>query len=115
AARDAVPRRVSLPRRPRPRQARRVKHQLRSHMGDPIAWRGVSYGSSVFADDGTKVGTVHEILGSDSEDICHGVRLRLSNKRDVMVSSDDVTNLSTDGVSTQLTRTAIEALPTFAE
>ena len=84
-------------------------------MGDPVAWRSVLYGSSVFADDGTKVGTVHEILGSDSEDIFHGVRVRLSNRRDVMVSSDDVTNLSTDGVSTQLTRTAIEALPTFAE
>jgi len=32
-----------------------------------------------------------------------------------MVAADDVTSLSTDGVSTQLTRTAIEALPTFAE
>jgi hypothetical protein len=84
-------------------------------MGDPVAWRGVSYDSPVFADDGTKVGTVHEILGSDSEDIFHGVRVRLTNKRDVMVSSDDVTNLSTDGVSTRLTRTAVEALPTFAD
>lgn len=84
-------------------------------MGDPVAWRGVSYGSSVFADDGTKVGTVHEILGSDSEDIFHGVRVRLPSKRDVMVSSGDVTNLSTDGVSTRLSPTAVEALPTFAD
>ena len=84
-------------------------------MGDPVAWRGVSYGSSVLADDGTKIGTVHEILGSDSEDIFHGVRVRLTSKRNVMVSSDDVTNLSTDGVSTRLTRTAVEDLPTFAD
>jgi len=84
-------------------------------MSDPVAWRGVTYASPVFSEDGTKVGTVHEILGSDSEDIFHGVRVRLLNRRDVMVAADDVTSLSTDGVSTQLTRTAIEALPTFAE
>ena len=42
---------------------------------DAIAWRAVTYGTPVSSSDGTKVGTVHEMLGSDEEDIFHGVRL----------------------------------------
>lgn len=82
-------------------------------MGDPVGWRHVTYGTSVLASDGTKVGTVHEILGSDAEDIFHGIRVQLSSKRDVMVSSDDVSDLTTDGVSTGLTRAEIDALPPY--
>ncbi|HEY4227311.1 MAG TPA: hypothetical protein VGM49_03160 [Candidatus Limnocylindrales bacterium] len=82
-------------------------------MGDPVGWRHVTYGSPVLSSDGTTVGTVHEILGSDAEDIFHGVRARLASKRDVMVSADDVTGLTTDAVSTDLSREAIDALPTY--
>ena len=70
--------------------------------------------SAVTSDDGTQVGTVREILGSDSEDIFHGVRVRLSReRRDVMIRADDVTNLTTDAVQTSLASSAIDALPTY--
>ena len=82
-------------------------------MADPVGWRGVTYGTAVLASDGTKVGTVREILGSDKEDIFHGVRVRLAGKRDVMVSADDVTGLTTDGVATELSRAEIEGLPAY--
>ena len=81
---------------------------------NPIGWRGVVYGTPVMASDGSQVGTVREILGSDSEDIFHGVRVRLAGeRRDVMVRADDVTALTTDAVQTGLAPSVIEGLPTY--
>ena len=83
---------------------------------DPIGWRGVIYGTPVASADGAKVGTVREVLGSDAEDIFHGLRVRLAGAgRDVMVPADDVTTLSHDSIQTDLARSAIEALPTYDE
>lgn len=83
---------------------------------DPIGWRGVIYGTPVASADGAKVGTVREVLGSDGEDIFHGLRVRLGDaRRDVMVPADDVTTLSRDLIGTDLARPAIEALPTYDE
>jgi hypothetical protein len=84
-------------------------------MADPVGWRGVTYGSAVFASDGTRAATVHEILGSDAEDIFHGVRARLGGKRDVMITADVVTALTTDGVTTSLSKAELEGLPTYSE
>ena len=41
----------------------------------PIAWRAIVYGTPVVAADGTRLGTVREVLGSDADDIFHGVRV----------------------------------------
>jgi len=83
---------------------------------DPIGWRGVIYGTAVTAADGTQVGTVREVLGSDAEDIFHGLRVRLADsRRDVMVPADDVTAMSHTSVDTDLSRAAIEALETYDE
>jgi hypothetical protein len=83
---------------------------------DPIGWRGVIYGTPVTAVDGAQVGTVREVLGSDAEDIFHGLRVRLAaGRRDVMVPSDDVTALSHAKVETDLSPAAFEALPTYDE
>jgi hypothetical protein len=83
---------------------------------DPIGWRGVIYGTPVTTVDGTQVGTVREVLGSDAEDIFHGLRVRLANgRRDVMVPADDVTAMSHKAVDTDLSRPAIEALATYDE
>jgi hypothetical protein len=87
-------------------------------MGDPVGWRGVTYGSPVLAADGTKVGVVQEILGSDAEDIFHGVRVRLGRQhggRDVQIGPDDIASLTTDGVMTELSPAEIGALPGFDE
>jgi len=83
---------------------------------DPIGWRGVIYGTPVTAAEGVRVGAVREVLGSDAEDIFHGLRVRLSTgNRDVMVPSDDVTGLSESQIETDLSRAAIEALPSYDE
>jgi hypothetical protein len=79
-----------------------------------IAWRAVVYGTPVSSADGVRVGTVREMLGSDAEDIFHGIRVRLNaGRRDVMVRADDVSTLTAEEVQTDLSRAAIEALPTY--
>jgi hypothetical protein len=83
---------------------------------DPIGWRGIVYGTDVTTVDGTRAGTVREVLGSDAEDIFHGIRVALAEgHRDVMVSADNVTALTADEVTTNVSRSAFEALPTYDE
>jgi hypothetical protein len=83
---------------------------------DPVGWRGVIYGTPVTTLDGAKVGTVREVLGSDAEDIFHGLRVKLAaSRRDVMVPADNVTAMSTEKIETDLSRSAIDALPTYDE
>jgi hypothetical protein len=62
------------------------------------------------------VGTVREVLGSDAEDIFHWLRVRLTaDRRDEMVPADLVTTMTSAAVATNLSRSAIEALPTYDE
>ena len=83
---------------------------------DPIAWRAVTYGTRVTTDTGTPVGTVREMLGSDAEDVFHGVRVQLTApRRDVMIRADDVSTITGDEVRTDLTRSEIDALPAYDE
>jgi hypothetical protein len=75
----------------------------------PIAWRAIVYETSVTDGTGAKVGVVREVLGSDSEDIFHGLRVHVDGtKRDVMITSDHVT-----GIVVDLDRAAAAALPDF--
>ena len=82
--------------------------------GDAIAWRAIRYGTPVTAPDGSRIGAVREVLGSDGEDIFHGVRVRLEHGgRDVMIGADDVTAITTDRVAIDFDGRAADALPDF--
>jgi hypothetical protein len=84
--------------------------------GTPIAWRAVTYGTPVFSADGQAAGTVLEVLGSDAEDIFHGVRVGLSQShRQVVVPAADVTGLTDARVDTGLSLAAIQTLPAYTE
>jgi len=83
---------------------------------DAIGWRGLVYGTPVTTVDGVRVGTVREVLGSDAEDIFHGLRVRLSKgRRDVMIPADLVRTMTSAAVETSLSPPAIQALPTYDE
>lgn len=70
-----------------------------SNTGAPVAWRSVVYGTAVVGVDGNRIGIVREVLGSDGEDIFHGLRVRLDgSKRDVMIDADDITSMATDRI-----------------
>jgi hypothetical protein len=82
----------------------------------PISWRSIVYGTPVTASDGVRVGVVQEVLGSDAEDIFHGLRVALTGRRgDVMVSADDIASMSLGEVRTVLTRAQIDRLPAYDE
>lgn len=82
----------------------------------PISWRAIVYGTPLTSSDGSRVGTVREVLGSDAEDIFHGLRVRLDGTtRDVMVAANDVATMATDGIVLAIDRHAAMALPDFDE
>lgn len=82
----------------------------------PVSWRAIAYGTPVISSDDEPVGTVREVLGSDADDIFHGVRVALAGgHRDVTVSVDDVESMSAAQIRADLTRAEIEALPTYDE
>ena len=82
----------------------------------PISWRSIVYGTPVTASDRIRIGVVQEVLGSDAEDIFHGVRVALTGRReDVMVSADDIASMSLVEVRTVLTRSQIDGLSAYDE
>jgi uncharacterized protein YrrD len=87
--------------------------------GDPVSWRGLIYGTPVVASDGTQVGTIREVLGSDAEDIFHGLRVELAGERDgnrdVMIPADALESLGTGDVRVARSAAEIRALPAYDE
>jgi len=82
----------------------------------PISWRAVTYLTPVHAADGQAVGLVREVLGSDAEDIFHGIRVGLNGEsRDVLLDSGLVTALTSTRVETSLAAAGFESLPTYAD
>lgn len=82
----------------------------------PTSWRSIVYGTPVIGSDGERLGAVREVLGSDAEDIFHGLRVRLADqRRDVMIAADDVADISGDGVRTSLTGPDVEAMAPYDE
>lgn len=82
----------------------------------PISWRSIIYGTPVVSSDGSRVGEVREVLGSDAEDIFHGLRVRLAGQGgEVMIAANDVTGISGENVRTSLTLSDIEALGAYDE
>ena len=83
---------------------------------EPVSWRGLLYGTPVLGSDGQRAGVVREVLGSDAEDIFHGLRVGLDGaKRDVMLSADAIDVLSDAGVRASITADELRAQPTFNE
>lgn len=82
----------------------------------PISWRTIVYGTPVISADDASVGKVHEVLGSDGEDIFHGLRVSLASAhKDVMIAVDDVVSMTADQIRTGLSRVEVEALPSYDE
>lgn len=70
---------------------------------DPVAWRYIKEGTPVHGPDGAQLGTVDAMLGSDQEDIFHGIAVKgglLSTPR--VVKADDVVTMTPSGVEVRL-------------
>jgi hypothetical protein len=84
---------------------------------DPIAWRAIGKDAPVYAVDGALVGHVDELLGSDAEDIFHGIvlSLQLESARRVAIASDDITAITRHGIACSRTSQEIALLPQHTE
>lgn len=79
-----------------------------------VSWRGLVYGTPVLGSDGVRAGTVREVLGSDAEDIFHGLRVGLDGRKgDVMLPADRIDVLSDDGVRASIRADELRALPAY--
>lgn len=80
----------------------------------PQSWRTIRYGSHVLAADGSTIGSVAEVLGSDAEDIFHGIRVSVPDEKgDRVVESDDVTAIDADSVSTSVAPSDVGSLQRY--
>jgi len=81
----------------------------------PIAWRAIVYDAPVLAADGTRLGTVREVLGSDADDIFHGIRIARGgdSKHDAMIASERITTMTHEAIATNVAAT--ETLPAYDE
>jgi hypothetical protein len=82
-----------------------------SDADQPIAWRAVPQ-DTVVRSDGQQVGTLYDLLGSDEEDIFHGIVVQLrSGSRRVFVPADDVILITTSHVDVSPSAAELGALP----
>ena len=83
---------------------------------DPIAWRGVTQDTPVRTSEGETVGTLSDMLGSDQEDIFHGIVVHLGRLgHHVFVPADQVSLMTHTHVDVALTSAEIHALPKHDE
>ena len=93
----------------------RSKTEANEDADQPIAWRGVREETAVRS-DGRQVGTVYDILGSDDEDIFHGIVVQLRpGSRRVFVPADDVVLMTASYIDLSLSAVEMAALPEHTE
>ena len=79
---------------------------------DPVAWRYVKPGTPVHGPDGDQVGTVETMLGSDQEDIFHGIAVRIGLLGAArVVRADDVAEMTPAVVVVRLDAEALSNAP----
>ncbi len=80
----------------------------------PIAWRAVPPDTEVRS-DGRRVGILYDMLGSNEEDIFHGIVVRLERGKAVFVPADRVSLLTPSHVDVDLSPDELAALPEHTE
>ena len=79
---------------------------------DPVAWRYIKPGTPVRGPDGDQLGTVETMLGSDQEDIFHGIAVRIGLLGPArVVRADDVVDMTPAGVGVRLDAEALSNAP----
>ncbi|HEX6507302.1 MAG TPA: PRC-barrel domain-containing protein [Chloroflexota bacterium] len=82
----------------------------------PLAWSAVLEETAVYSSDGEEVGVVNEMLGSEDEDIFHGVVVRSGlTGNDVMVPADQVKDITNRRIDIALTAEEVRALSPYQE
>jgi hypothetical protein len=80
----------------------------------PVAWRAIRENTPVFATDNQEVGVVHEVLGSETADIFHGLVIRSAVPgHEVMVPGAQVGSITTHRIDIALDAEKVRNLPPY--
>jgi hypothetical protein len=82
--------------------------------GLPIAYQVLEEGVTVYADEGTAVGTVDHVVAAEELDIFHGIVFRSESGRR-FVAAEQVASLHERGVDLRISVVAVRELPPAAE
>ena len=83
---------------------------------DPVAWAYVEPGTDVVGREGVKIGKVRAMLGTETENIFHGVALDPAQGGSVrVIPADSVTSLTPSEVQVQVSTEEVEGLEEYAE
>ncbi len=83
---------------------------------DPIAWSSILADTPVVSTEGDEVGTVVDVLGSEAEDIFHGIVVHQGLLgRDVMIPADRVARITRRRIDVTMTGAEIRDLPPYRE
>lgn len=83
--------------------------------GDPISYAALQVGTSVFAADGSKVGTVRRVDVLERQDIFVGIDVHVHHHGDRFVDADDIELLAERAVRLSLQPDALGDLPSPKE
>jgi hypothetical protein len=82
---------------------------------DPVAWRYVDEGTAVIGPDGSELGSVAAMLGSDQEDIFHGVAVRTGLFGEArIIAADDVVRMTPSRIDVRVDGEALERAETWS-
>ena len=82
----------------------------------PISWVAIQESTPVHSVDGEEIGTTHEVLGSQEEDIFHGLVVSHGALGSpVMIPAEHVKSITNRRIDVDLNADAIRALPPFQE
>jgi uncharacterized protein YrrD len=80
----------------------------------PLAWKAVLADTPVYSREGDEVGVVVEVLGSEAEDIFHGIVVnRGVGSHEVQIPAATVSLISNKRVTTSMTAQEVSALPVY--
>ncbi len=85
-------------------------HEMGS--GRPVSWQAVGPGTPVTGTDGSRIGTVSEVLADDGKDSLHGIAVEAAGRL-VLVDQRHVRRLGEAGVDVDLSGDQVASLPTF--
>jgi uncharacterized protein YrrD len=83
---------------------------------EPIAWPAILSDTLVYASDGQEVGAISDVLGSQEEDIFHGIVVRTGAlSHETMIPAAHVSRITSRRIDVDLSSDEVRALPHYVE
>jgi hypothetical protein len=81
---------------------------------DPVAWAYVEPGTDVVGREGVRIGAIEQMLGTEAENIFHGIALKAATGGPIrFIPADAVTVLTPSEVQVQVSTEEVERLAPY--